>query len=139
MKKNKWWSPQILTPEQIQKIVEDFKDYIEEQEDPTIVKFTSSYPAIYSEYLKRDWYINKDYISDHNEFSELRKKAIEKQEAYLVDGATKNRLNSTVSVFRLKQPQHWYSDRMENINHNITETELTDEQHEAIMKRLSQL
>lgn len=94
--------PQMYTPEQIQEIVDDFTLYIEEHDDPTIVGFTSSY---------NKHSINKDYISDHKEFSELRKKAIEKQEAYLLSGATTNKLNPTVSIFRLKQPQHGYTDR----------------------------
>ena len=96
--------PQMYTPEQIQEIVDDLREYIEIKDDPTIVGFTSSYTK-YS--------VNKDYISDHEEFSELRKKAIEKQEAYLLDGVTKNELNATMGIFRLKQPQHGYKDRVE--------------------------
>lgn len=96
--------PQMYTPEQIQEIVKDFEVYISEKEDPTIVGFTSSYTK---------YAVNKDYISDHSEFSELRKRAIEKQEAYLISGATKNKLNPTVSIFRLKQPQHGYSDKQQ--------------------------
>lgn len=111
--KRKEGAPQKFTPEQIQKIVDDFKKYIAKNEDPTIVWFVAKYPAIYSETLQRESYINKDYISDHKEFSELRKKAIAKQEAYLLKWATENRLNASVSIFRLKQPQHWYRDRSE--------------------------
>ena len=131
-KYNKVWRPQQFTPAQIQKIVDDFKKYIEEEEDPTIVWFTSSYPPIYSKYLKRETRINKDYISDHSEFSELRKAAIEKQENYLVKWVTQNRLNATMWVFRLKQPQHWYTDRqqVENINHNIDIQTTPEEQEE---------
>jgi hypothetical protein len=76
--------PQYFTSEQISKIVKDLESYIANETDPTIVGFTSSYPPIYSETEKRDVYINKDFISDHDEFSELRKKAIEKQENYLM-------------------------------------------------------
>jgi len=76
--------PQYFTPEQISKIVKDLESYIAKETDPTIVGFTSSYPPIYSTTEKREVYINKDFISDHDEFSELRKKAIEKQENYLM-------------------------------------------------------
>lgn len=96
--------PQMYTKEEINIIANDFAEYIVLTDDPTIVKFTSTY---------NKFSINKDYISDHKEFSELRKKAIEKQEAYLLDGATQNKLNPTVSIFRLKQPQHGYRDRFE--------------------------
>jgi len=94
--------PQMYTPEQIQEIVHDLTLYIEEHDDPTIVGFTSSYDK---------HIVNKDYINNHEEFCELRKRAIEKQEAYLLSGATTNQLNPTVSIFRLKQPQHGYTDR----------------------------
>lgn len=125
--KHPWWRPQQFTKEQIKKIAEDFKKYIEEEEDPTIVWFTCSYPPIYSKQLGRKCYINKDYISDHSEFSELRKLAIEKQEAYLVKNGTKWITNATMSIFRLKQPQHWYTDRLQvenrNLNYEMSEEE----------------
>lgn len=94
----------MYTPEQIQEIVDDLAAYISEHDDPTIVGFTSTYTK---------YHVNKDYISDHDEFSELRKAAIEKQEAFLLNGATNNKLNPTVSIFRLKQPQHGYRDKFE--------------------------
>lgn len=135
------WRPQYFTPEQIQKIADDLKAYIEREEDPTIVWFTSSYPPVYSDTEQRDVYLNKDYISDHDEFSELRRKAIEKQENFLMKWATNNELNATMSVFRLKQPQHWFTDKQEidqrNLNIDTTPTELasmTDEQLQALLK-----
>lgn len=96
--------PQKYTPEQIEEIRQDLEDYIQGSSDPTIVGFTSSYTK-YS--------INKDYIYDHTEFSVLVRKSIEKQEHYLLYGATNNRLNASVSIFRLKQPQHGFRDRFE--------------------------
>lgn len=97
--------PQIHTTEQIQEIVDDLTIYIEENEDPTIVGFTSSY---------NKYSVNKNYIGDHNEFSELRKRAIEKQEAFMLKGATNNKLNPTVCIFRLKQPQHGFTDKTQS-------------------------
>lgn len=96
--------PQMYTPEQIQEIVDDLTQYIEDNDDPTIVGFTSDY---------RKYSVNKDYISDHDEFSELRKRAIEKQEAFLLKNATLNKANPTVAIFRLKQPQHGFTDRQQ--------------------------
>lgn len=102
--------PQIYTPLQIVEIVQDFIDYIDRTPDPTIVNFTSTY---------KKYSINKDYISDHEEFSELRKRAIEKQESFLLYGATQNKLNASVAIFRLKQPQHGYKDKTE-VDQNIS-------------------
>lgn len=102
--------PQMYTPLQIEEIVQDLSDYIDRSPDPTIVGFTSSY---------KKYSVNKDYISDHEEFSELRKKAIEKQESYLLYGVTVNRLNATMGIFRLKQPQHGYTDKQQ-IDQNIS-------------------
>lgn len=96
--------PQMYTPEQIQEIVDDLRKYIENNDDPTIVGFTSSY---------NKYSVNKDYISDHAEFSECRKKSIEKQEAYLLDGVTKGKLNAPMGIFRLKQRWHGYRDKTE--------------------------
>jgi len=133
--------PQYFTPEQISKIVKDLESYIAKETDPTIVGFTSSYPPIYSETAKRDVYINKNFIWDNEEFSELRKKAIEKQENFLMKWATNNELNATMSVFRLKQPQHWFTDKQEidqrNLNIETTPQELasmSDEQLQALLK-----
>lgn len=116
--------PQMYTPEEIQEIVDDFRAYIEEKEDPTIVGFTSSY----SKYS-----VNKDYISDHKEFSELRKKAIEKQEAYLLDGVTKNKLSAPMGIFRLKQPQHGFKDKYEQ-EVTINEVDISESQAEQLIK-----
>lgn len=96
--------PQTYTPAQIAEMVTDLALYIKTEEDPTIVGFSSSYEK---------YFITRDYINDHEEFSTLRKKAIEKQEGYLLKGATQNKLNPTFSLFRLKQPQHGYKDRVD--------------------------
>lgn len=133
------WRPQYFTPEQIEKMVKDLKDYIEKEEDPTIVWFTSSYPPVYSDTEQRDVYLNKDFINNHEEFCELRKKAIEKQENYLLKWVTKNELNATMWVFRLKQPQHWFTDKMINDNNNnnlnTDSSDLSDEQKKLIAQR----
>lgn len=96
--------PQMYTPIQIAEIAQDLEDYIERSPDPILVGFTSSYTK---------YHVNKDYINDHEEFSDLRKKSVEKQEAYLLYGATRAVLNPAMSIFRLKQPQHGYKDRID--------------------------
>lgn len=91
--------PQLYSPQQIEEIAQDLATYIDTTSDPTIVGFTSSY-------IK--YRVNKDYISDHQEFSDLTKRAVEKQEAYLL---TKTDEAPVIRIFRLKQPQHGYKDR----------------------------
>lgn len=103
--------PPKLTPEERKEVYDAFVKYIERTPDPTIVGFCAFDP-VGAHYL-----ITKDDIHKWEEFSELRKYAIEKQEAYLLNGATTNKLNPTMAIFRLKQPQHGYKDK--------TETDLT--------------
>lgn len=94
--------PQMYAPEEIGLIATDLHNYILENDDPTIVGFTSSY---------NKFNVNKDYIHDHEEFSDLTKRAVEKQEQYLLKNGGSNKYNPTIAIFRLKQPQHGYTDR----------------------------
>lgn len=86
---------------EIAQIAVDLEQYINERDDPTIVGFTSSY-------LK--YPVNKQYISDRKEFSDLVKRAVDKQEAYLL---TNSGEAPVMRIFRLKQPQHGYRDKVE--------------------------
>lgn len=99
--------PPKLTKEERVEVYEAFRRYIERTPDPMIVGFCAWDPTA------QKYMITKDNLYDWKEFSELRKIAIEKQEAYLVTGATTNRLNPTMAIFRLKQPQHGYKDKVE--------------------------
>jgi hypothetical protein len=94
--------PQKYTADEIAEIYTDFEDYIDRTADPIIVGFTSSY---------KKYHVNKWYMSERPEFSDLIKSAIEKQEYYIQYGAISNSLNATFAIFRLKQPQHGWSDR----------------------------
>lgn len=99
--------PRKLTQEQVDEVVVAFEKYVDIYPDPTIVGFTAS------DKVALKYRVNKDNITDWAEFSELRRRAIEKQEHYLLYGATRGQLNASVSIFRLKQPQHGFSDRQE--------------------------
>lgn len=99
--------PPKLTKAQREEVLTAFAEYIEGEKDPTIVGFCAENPTA----LK--YWINKDNIHDWEEFAELRKRAIGKQESYLLRGATRNSLNPTVAIFRLKQPQHGYTDKQQ--------------------------
>jgi hypothetical protein len=99
--------PPKLTEEQRAEVLEAFRLYIERTADATIVGFCAFDP-VGAKYL-----ITKDDINHYDEFSELRKYAIQKQEAYLITGAVTNKLNASMAIFRLKQPQHGYKDRID--------------------------
>ena len=100
--------PSKLLPPERAEVLNAFRQYIRKFADPTIVGFC----ALDDTALKYN--VTKDNIHDWREFSELRKQAISKQEAYLLAGATANKLNATFAIFRLKQPQHGYTDRQDH-------------------------
>lgn len=100
--------PPKLTEEERAEVLEAFKLYIQNENDPTIVGFCA-WDSVAIQYS-----ITKDNLYDWEEFSELRKRAIEKQEAYLIKNAGSNTYNPTIAIFRLKQPQHGYKDRIDS-------------------------
>lgn len=93
--------PDKYSAEEIAEIVKDLEAYIESNEDPTIVGFTSTY---------KKYPVNKQYVTDREEFSDLVKRAIEKQESYLLRHSEEA---PVIRIFRLKQPQHGYRDKSE--------------------------
>lgn len=99
--------PPKLNEEERAEVLEAFRLYIERTPDPTIVGFCAWDPVAFK-YL-----INKQNIKDWQEFSTLVKIAVSKQEAYLLQAAGTGRYNPTLAIFRLKQPQHGYTDKME--------------------------
>lgn len=123
--------PPKLKSEQRAEVFQALSDYIQRTPDPTVVGFCAWDPVA----IKYD--VTDDNIYDWPEFSGLRKRAIIKQEAFLVEAATRNKINPTVAIFRLKQPQHGYTDRQQveqsgEVKH--TYEELDDEQLEAAIK-----
>lgn len=99
IEKRKPGRPQKFSKEQLDAIYNEFNEYIEEEEDPTLSKFVS----------KSEYSLTKDYISSRKEFSDLVKRAIAKQESFLLNQFK----NPTLAIFRLKQPQHGYTDKKE--------------------------
>jgi len=100
--------PPKLSPLDRAVVYEAFNAYIENEEDPTIVGFCAWNDTAIS------YKLTKDNMYDWSEFSELRKRAIEKQEANLLKKAGNGSYNATIAIFRLKQPQHGYSDRVDS-------------------------
>lgn len=99
--------PPKLTDEARAEVLEAFRLYIQREPDPTVVGFCAWDP------VPNEYFVTRDNINDWEEFSTLQKKAIEKQEAYLSKGAVTGQLNATFAIFRLKQPQHGWSDKQE--------------------------
>lgn len=100
-----------VTSEELQEVVDALDAYINITPDPTIVGFCAWDPVAIK------YRVNKDNVHDWPECRELQKRALQKQEAYLLEGATRNRINPIMAIFRLKQPQHGYTDR---VDHDLT-------------------
>lgn len=101
--KRKPGRPQKFTTQELSAIHDEFKQYIEQTDDPTIVGFVAAQPPIDNRY------INREMISDRSEFSALVRKCHAKQEAFLL-GQYKN---PAMAIFRLKQPVFGYTDKRE--------------------------
>lgn len=113
-------APSKLTDEQKQEVYTAFSDYIVEKDDPTIVGFCA-WDEIAIQYN-----VTKDNMHDWKEFSELRKRAIGKQEAHLLKEGGAGKYNPAIAIFRLKQPQHGYSDRTQVDNTVYLPKPITD-------------
>lgn len=99
--------PPKLTKLERKEVYDAFKQYLERTPDATIVGFCA-YDPVGAKYL-----ITKENLYDWEEFSPLRKYAIQKQEAYLLQAGGTGQYNPTMAIFRLKQPQHGYTDKSE--------------------------
>lgn len=122
-------APRKLTTKQQEEVLTAFKNYITDNEDPTVVGFVATDP------LAIEYDVTRDNIKDWQEFSPLVKRAIAKQEHFLLKNAG-SKYNATVAIFRLKQPQHGYSDRIDS---DITSggeklgVQLSDSQYQQIV------
>ena len=103
--KRKPGRPQKFTKEQLERIYNDLNDYIESDQDPTLAGFAAQQPIG----------LNKEFLSSRKEFSDLVTKLILKQEAFLLQQYK----NPAMAIFRLKQPQHGYTDKREVEQKNL--------------------
>ena len=100
--------PPKITELEKAEVYQALANYINQEDDPTIPGFCSwDKTAI-------KYNIMRDNLNDWPKFSTLIKKAIQKQEAYLVKFAGKGLYNPAIAIFRLKQPQHGYKDRIDS-------------------------
>lgn len=105
--KKKVGRPLKLTEGEREAVYNAFSRFILDNADPRITKFISV------DEVALQYNITKDNMYDWEEFSELRKRAINKQEDYLLENGGIGKYNPTIAIFRLKQPQHGYKDRVE--------------------------
>lgn len=128
---NKVGRPPKLTDSQRAEVFKAFEDFIVEKDDPRLTNFIS-----YNE-IALQYNVTRDNINDWAEFSTLKKKAIQKQEDYLLENGGTGKYNPTIAIFRLKQPQHGYRDRFEtditSKDEQIGQT-LTPEQAEQLLR-----
>lgn len=99
--------PPKLTDEEKAEVVSALAEYIDAEEDPTIVGFVSVNP------IAIQYDVSDDNINDWEQFTRLRKRAVRKQEHYLLKQGGAGKYNPTIAIFRLKQPQHGYTDRQD--------------------------
>lgn len=129
--------PPKLTPLQRTEVYDAFSRYIQTTPDPTIPEFVSTAEICF------DYDVYEHNLHDWQEFSNLIKRCIKKQEAFLLKEAGAGKYNPTIAIFRLKQPQHGYRDRFETditSNGNDVGVGLTPEQADQLLKlRAAQL
>lgn len=99
--------PPKLTDKQLKVVYDAFERYIDEEEDPSVVGFV----AMDKTAVK--YRVTRENIKDWSDFSPLVRRAIAKQEFYLTHGAASGKVNATMAIFRLKQPQHGFRDKIE--------------------------
>lgn len=105
--RNKGGRPPKLTPEQREEVYIALEDYILRTDDPIIPEFVSENE------VALQYNVTRDNLNDWGEFSTLIKRAVTKQESYLIKKGGAGKYNPTIAIFRLKQPQHGYKDKFE--------------------------
>jgi hypothetical protein len=98
--------PRKFDKEQVTEIKVAFEKYIADTEDPTVEGFLSYDPTA----LKL--WVTKYNMDNYKEFSKLLERAIIKERAYLLSKGMKGQ-GTAMSIFRLKQKTHGFSDRFE--------------------------
>lgn len=115
-------------------IIDKLKEFILAEDEPLIQAFILSYGI-----SPRHFY---ELAEKNEELSQTIKKAITKQEYYLIKGAESGRINPTFAIFRLKQKQFGWTDkqeiesRNENTNTNTNLTNLSPEERKVRINEL---
>jgi hypothetical protein len=80
-------------------------EYISQNEDPLVQEFCVNYGISTTRFY--------EIASTHDGIKDSIKKAMDKQEAYIVRNAAAKKISEAFSIFRLKQPQHGWTDKQE--------------------------
>lgn len=108
--KNKGGRPPKFDAAEINKALETF---IMENNEPLIQEFTLNYGISQSRFY--------DLAKDNEKLSETIKKALTKQELYLIKQTQAGNINPTFAIFRLKQKQFGWTDKQE-VDSKVTAT-----------------
>lgn len=129
-----------LTPAQREEVRIAYEDYIDEEEDPSAAGFVAYDPTAIL------YKVNKDNIYDWPELHVLSKRALAKQEHYLLKKGIGGQ-GAAMAIFRLKQPNFGYRDKFEQdlttggekLNFaNIVPRPITPEEKKAANKKKNQ-
>ena len=100
-------APSKLSVEEKKEVWKAFQKYVDEEDYPTVVDFCANNKVA-------DKYdVTRDNLNDWPQFSTLRKKAIQKQEAFTEEQVLKGKLNPTWAIFKLKQPAFGWTDKQQ--------------------------
>ena len=114
-------------------VIDKLNIYINENEEPFIQEFCLNYDI-----SKARFY---DLAGTNQELSDAIKKAIMKQELYIVKNASKSKINPVFGMFRLKQPTFGYTDKTE-IDQTIKgeiKVNISDMSDEELDQKLAEL
>ena len=116
-------------------IIKKLNEYIAVSEEPLIQEFILNYGISNSRFY--------DLAKENEELSETIKKAIAKQEVFIVRGAERGTLNATFCIFRLKQKCFGYKDKQEvehsgGVKQEIKYSNLSDEELEKELDKYEQ-
>lgn len=86
-------------------LIEKLNAYIDETEEPMITEFCLKYGISKSRLY--------ELKAEYQELTDSIKKAISKEEQFLVQNAERNKINPIFAIFRLKQPCFGWKDKQE--------------------------
>lgn len=101
----------------INDIIEKLEQYIADNEEPMILEFCVNY-GINRSYL---YELSEKEANNNNDYrlTDTIKRAIQKEECFLVKNAERQKINPVFAMFRLKQPAFGYKDKQEVESTNV--------------------